>query len=297
MKKVIVIGTFVADILLKEYDLNSVKMDNISFLGHCGINVGGNACNVAMDLRKMGIEVQAMGKVAGDEFGNYILNEMKAIGIDCSCMQRDESVNTGVSVIFIDNNGEKAILQYTGANNNLAFDERGIDEDIDAAIITGLGLIPEIEDKLLEITEFFAKKGIPIIIDTSANTSNLMPKLNRKVLHNIDYIIINEREVLDLTQAESIDAAFEILRACGCHNLIVKVGERGAFFRGEKKSFSKPGIKTVAVDTTGAGDAFLSGFTYALLNGSEVEACVEFANKMGARCVEAIGSTSNICLA
>ncbi len=86
MKKVIVIGTFVADILLKGYDLSRVQLDNIAFLGSCGINVGGNACNVAMDLRKLGVGVQVMGRVAGDEFGNYILNEMKGIGIDCSCM-------------------------------------------------------------------------------------------------------------------------------------------------------------------------------------------------------------------
>lgn len=294
MKKVIVIGTFVADILLKGYDLSRVQLDNIAFLGSCGINVGGNACNVAMDLRKLGVGVQVMGRVAGDEFGNYILNEMKGIGIDCSCMQYDETVNTGVSVVFIEKNGEKAILQYVGANNALAFDEMGIDKDVDAAIITGLGLIPEIEDSLFEITEFFTNRKIPVIIDTSANTSNLLAKMDSKVLRNIDYMIINEREVLDLTKADSISCAAEMLRNRGCRNLIVKVGERGAYFWGEGKTFLKEGIKTTVVDTTGAGDAFLSGFTYALLDGADVEECVEFANMLGSCCVEKMGSTNNI---
>lgn len=296
MRKVIVIGTFMADILLKGYKLDCVKPDNISFLKSCNVNVGGNGCNVAVNLKKLGLDVQIMGNIAKDELGLFIINEMEELGINHSCIQYSEDLATGVSIIFIEKNGEKGILQYVGANRNLSFKADGLDEEEGVAVITGLGLIPKIENDLEQITKHLKQHNKTIIVDTSANTCNLMDKLEREALANIDYFLINEREVMDLTKTDTIEKAAEYLLERGCKNVIIKVGEKGAYYFNKTDSFYKIGIDTNVVDTTGAGDAFLAGFTYALLHEYDMELCVEIANKVGAKCVEKIGSTSNVCL-
>lgn len=292
MKKIIVIGTYIIDILLKGYDINEIKPDNITFLDSCNMSIGGNAGNVAVNLRKYDFDVQVLGRVARDKLGSYIIQELEDLNVICNCMQFEDNLYTGVSIVFIENNGEKAILQYVGANHCLSFQEEGLYEEPDAVIITGLGLIPEIEEHLAEITDYFKKKHAIIIADTSANTKFLLKKLDSRVLSNIDYFMINEREILDLTDERNIEDAAQILCKRGGKNVIVKMGERGAYCCGNDMNFYKEAVKTNIVDTTGAGDAFVAGFTYALLNSMDIETCVEIANIEGASCVEKIGSTS-----
>lgn len=294
MKKVIVIGTYIIDLLLKGYDINAIKPDNITFLDSCKMSIGGNAGNVAVNLKKYDFDVQVLGRVARDKLGSYIIRELEDLDVICNCMQFEDDCYTGVSIVFIENNGEKAILQYVGANHRLSFQKEGLYEDADAVIITGLGLIPEIEEHLVEITDYFKKKDMIIIADTSANTEFLLKKFDSRALSNIDYFMINEREILDLTNESNIEDAAQILCDRGSKNVIVKMGERGAYCFGSDKNFYKEAVKTGIVDTTGAGDAFLAGFTYALLNSMDIETCVEIANMEGASCVRKIGSTSYV---
>lgn len=293
-KQVIVIGTYIVDILLKGYDISSIKPDNIAFLDSCKMSIGGNAGNVAVNLKKYDLGVQVLGKVAKDKFGSYVIHELEKCDVKTNCMQYSEGCGTGVSIVFIENNGEKAILQYIGVNRELKFESEGLSKDAEAVVITGLGLIPEIEDQLEEITNYFKCKGKVIITDTSAYTSYLLPKLNERVLKSIDYFMVNEREILDLTKQNNIIDAAQMLLKKGSRNVIVKMGEKGAYYFGSNINFYKPAEKADIVDTTGAGDAFLSGFTYALLKGMSIERCIDIANKEGACCVERLGSTSYV---
>lgn len=294
MSDVIVIGTFIVDILLKGYKLENIKPDNISFMDSCKMGVGGNGCNVAVDLARLGVRVQVMGNIAQDNWGTFILDEMKRLNIDSRCMQISNDVGTGVSVIFVEENGEKGILQYVGANKNLSFKQEGLDDESGIVVITGLGLIPEIEDNFKQISGYFKHKNKLILVDTSANTGVLIEKMKNNICTDIDYFLVNEREAFDLSECNDIEEAADYLLGLGNKNVIIKLGDRGAYFANKATRFYKQAVETDVVDTTGAGDAFLSGFVYGLIHKMDIEKCVELSNKVGSACVEKVGATTNI---
>ena len=83
----------------------------------------------------------------------------------------------------------------------------------------------------------------------------------------------------------------------GAKNVVIKLGSKGSFLRleNESKGTVYPCIKGItAVDTTGAGDSFCSGFIAAYARGYEPSECIKIANATGALCVGAMGATTGI---
>ena len=82
----------------------------------------------------------------------------------------------------------------------------------------------------------------------------------------------------------------------GVKNVIIKLGSNGSFLRreGNAKGEIYPPFFVNAVDTTGAGDSFCSGFLAAFASDMPLNECMVFANAVGAHCVTKKGATTGI---
>ncbi|NLO12687.1 MAG: carbohydrate kinase family protein [Clostridiales bacterium] len=110
------------------------------------------------------------------------------------------------------------------------------------------------------------------------------------ILEAVDFYIPNELEAMRVTQATSPGAAARVL-AEHFEHVVVKLGGEGCLlYSGGRETVVPPlpGIK--AVDTTGAGDAFLAGFVYGLIKGAPLPQAVLYGNITGAACVEKVGA-------
>lgn len=110
------------------------------------------------------------------------------------------------------------------------------------------------------------------------------------ILQAVDFYIPNELEAMRVTQASSPGAAARVLAEYFEH-VVVKLGGEGCLlYSGGRETVVPPlpGIK--AVDTTGAGDAFLAGFVYGLIKGAPLPQAVLYGNITGAACVEKVGA-------
>lgn len=114
----------------------------------------------------------------------------------------------------------------------------------------------------------------------------------RMLLEMSDYYLPNRKEALKITGASSVDEAAEKLSGY-LKNVIIKLDGDGCLIRDESGTKIIPpmtGIK--AIDSTGAGDAFLCGFTYGIYHGYGLADCVRFGNITGGTCVQAVGCVS-----
>ena len=111
----------------------------------------------------------------------------------------------------------------------------------------------------------------------------------RDVLSAVYLFSPNEKEALKLTGADSVRSALLKLAEYVEHP-IVKLGKEGALFlcQGEVVHVDPVDFDNI-VDTTGAGDAFLGGVTYGLLQGWELHRCVELGNYAGGKATTGIG--------
>ena len=76
----------------------------------------------------------------------------------------------------------------------------------------------------------------------------------------------------------------------GIKNVIITLGEKGLFYTNGKDEIYIEATRVKAIDTTGAGDAFNGGFSFALLKEKKIKECLEFANKVAGLSTTKLGA-------
>src|SRR5262249_20174278 len=112
-----------------------------------------------------------------------------------------------------------------------------------------------------------------------------------RVLDETDVLFLNRTEALALTGARDVRGALKVLSEhVPC--VVVKLGPKGAMAVRRGETFTAPGFRVDAVDTTGAGDSFAAGFVSASLRGASIEECLRVANACGALSTRRAGGTA-----
>ena len=221
---------------------------------------GGKGANQALAAEKLGAEVCLIGRVGNDGMADEALSLMESFGVDLSGVETDIAAPTGVALIAVDPSGENQIVVAAGANHLVTPEQ--LPSRIECPLIVQLELpIETVEAAVGRATGFVC-----------ANLAPAAP-VSEALLRRADLIVVNE-----------VEAAFygDLLHHGG-GRVVVTQGSRGAemYHRGVKVAWATPPA-IVAVDATGAGDAFVGAITVALLEGMEPQAALRFACAAGA---------------
>src|SRR2546430_499542 len=231
------------------------------------LGFSGKGANQAAAARLCGAHVGMVAKVGNDLFGPATIKNFEAQGIDATFVRIAEGVSSGVAPIFVEPSGQNRIIVVKGANDTLS------PEDVDAAatlLRKADTIIMQFEVPLPTVyhTVKFAKaNGIRCIV----NPAPAQP-VDYKEGGAADYFVPNESEAQAITgmPVESIDDArncAEFLLHQGMRRVVITLGERGALAAGPDRTELVPAFKVQAVDTTGAGDAFIGSFAVFLSEG------------------------------
>jgi ribokinase len=123
-------------------------------------------------------------------------------------------------------------------------------------------------------------------------------KLHDYLLKHVWLITPDETEAeiitgIKITSDSSAENAANVLRKRGVKNVIITLGEKGAYLNTDEFSGLIPGISVEAVDTTAAGDVFNGAIAVALSEGKKIEEAVKFANKAAALSVTRLGAQAS----
>ncbi len=251
------------------------------------IGFGGKGSNQAVMAARLGANVTVVAKLGKDVFGENYLQNYKAQGIDTTYVMFDETRFSGVAPITVDDNtGQNSIVIVPGANDGLSpADVRASRAAIDNADI----VICQLETPLDSTLEAFriAKEGKAVTIFNPAPARELPEEL----LSLTDIFVPNEVEAAMLlekstaTVEEAMAVTLEFLER-GPKRVIITLGSRGAVFAsvGEAPQFVEA-EKVKAVDTTGAGDAFVGSLAYFIGNKFPLRKAVERAGAIATRSV------------
>ena len=248
---------------------------------------GGKGANQAVIAAHCGAEVHFVGKLGRDLFGDSIAENFKKVGIDSEYVERSDTPN-GVAHIWVDANGENRIIIIPGANHEI--ESKKAIEAIES--IAGLAVVVaqcEIKQEVTLAAFSAAKKrGCATIL----NPAPYQP-LSKALLAVTDWIIPNETEFKELHgQAPTSDDVLRSFRPG--KNSIVTLGSEGAVLitsDGDLTRMSAP--KVNAVDTTGAGDAFVGVFAFGLASGKNPEDAMKLGVKVASMSVTRKGAQSS----
>ncbi len=249
---------------------------------------GGKGANQAVAAARLGVRTWFAGCVGDDAFGAIQRETLAAAGVDISRLKIHPDQPTGTAVIFVAETGQNSIVVVPSANYGILPDDvqalEPLFDEIDAVLLQ-----LEIPLETVAATLNLARaKGVLSILDAGP-AQKVAPELVGKAA----VVSPNETEAEAMTgiavnSVKDAARAAEALHGMGASEVVVKLGERGAYYLGDE-SFHVPAFPVNAVDTTAAGDAFTAALAYAWRLAPRREAIV-FANAAGALAATVAGA-------
>ena len=249
---------------------------------------GGKGANQAVMSGLMGAETYMITCLGDDVYADMTIENYKKNGVNVDYIQRVPG-SSGVAPIWVDSSGQNRIIVVSGANDLINGDDavEAIKKIGDLKAIIGQFEIPlEVTEKVFE----YAK---------SNNITTILNPAPAKIpsgslLDVTDWFIPNEVEFetisgLSAFEDNNLINYSESIKS----NLIVTLGEKGASYieNGVVKKVKAPKVK--AIDTTGAGDAFVGAFSYAIASDFTIEDSVKLGIERASDSVTKPGTQSS----
>jgi ribokinase len=242
---------------------------------------GGKGANQAVAAARLGAAVRMAGCCGDDEFGARLRAGLAAEGIDVAGLRAVPGVSSGLALITVDPAGENSIAVAAGANGHAG------EAEVAAAFAQGcdvLVLSAEIPVPVLAAALRRARaEGVRAVL----NLAPVPEGADGLLAEPPDWLVVNAQEAAALAAAPGDgagpgqDAAAGLATRLG-GNVVVTLGAAGAVLAGPAGTVTVPGFRVSAVDTVGAGDAFVGALAVALASGLDPAGAVTAACAAGA---------------
>ena len=231
-------------------------------------SLGGNSINVAVGLAKLGEDVSAYTTIGDDMIGKWILKELEKTEVKTTLVKTEKDCGSDMSAIIVDgNSSDRVIFSSHIANKKLVFDAGRIGNP--KWLFVG-----DLSGDWLKITDdiLFAAKKRNINLAFNPRQKTIHENVG-KVIETIavsEILFVNKDEAIEIVDGSSYSAVRELMEnekylseslyKIGVAMVVITDGERGAWGYDGKNFLHVDAMLRKVVDTTGAGDAFTSGF-------------------------------------
>jgi sugar/nucleoside kinase (ribokinase family) len=260
-------------------------------------HLGGNGANTSLALATLGIPVRLLGAAGRDDHGKFLLNALRAAGVDTSLIAYTDAA-TAATIVMIGPAGERKFLHRLGASAEafptpLNFTDAVID-GMSHYHLASLFLLPNLRLHAAETLARARRAGLATSLDTNWDPTGRWMLDLAPCLEHVDMLFINEDEARMTTGSSDTGKAAAILLNCGVRMAVMKLGRRGCAIYTQGCKAECPAFDVEARDTTGAGDCFVAGFLAARLRGASIEEAGTFANAVAALSVQRIGGAAGV---
>lgn len=275
-------------------------------------NPGGAPANVAIAVAKNGLKAGFCGKLGDDDFGHFLAKTLEENHVEVLCNSFCKEATTTMAFVTLSERGQRSFTfsRKPGADMFLMKDDVKV-SDIDSSKIVHAGSCSLSKEPAASSTVYALKtaheKGRMVSFDI--NYRNLMwdddrEAATRKVYEifpYVDFLKISEEEADMVGGTKNI---FSLMKSNGITLTVNTLGPNGAecYFDGQILKVS--GTNDVPVDTTGAGDAFWSGFLSSILiqginslsdlTVEKIRKALNYGNAAGSICIRSMGAVSSL---
>lgn len=251
------------------------------------VGFGGKGANQAVMAAKLGAHVSMVGMLGDDAFGRDYLDNFRAQGVDVTHVGVSSAASTGVAPIWVDErSGNNAIVIVPGTNALLTpADVEGAKDAIAAADV----VVCQWEIPIECVTTAF---GIARAAGATTvfNPAPAHAELPAEIYGLTDVLCPNESETELLTgmpvdTLEQVEAAARELIGRGARSVVCTLGERGSLLVDGDGVVHLATDRVDAVDTTGAGDAFVGSLAFFLGCGLPLAEAATRAGRIATRSV------------
>ena len=261
------------------------------------LTLGGHACNVSVDLAKLGVKVGITARVGNDLFGEFLRQELTRAGVHSVNLVETPGKDTSGTLIINVKGEDRRFIHTIGANGE--FDGREVSAEAlratRALYVGALFALPKLTASALQALLQQARAvGVPTVLDVVIPGPGDYLTTLKEVLPWTDVFMPNTDEAAQITGETDPLVQAEVFRRLGARTVIITCGGEGAVVVNETDRFRSGVFRMEYVDGTGSGDAFGAGFILGLLEGADPRRCVEIGSALGASAVRRSGATAGV---
>ena len=269
---------------------NTIKIEKIE--------AGGSVANTMAGIAYLKGDPSFIGKINSDEFGKIYKKSLEKINVNFRYSEKNESLPTGASIIFITPDSERTMCTYLGISSQLSKSDINEDDIKDYEIIFLEGYLWDkgtSEEMFKHIINLAKKNNIKIAMSLSdifCVTRHRKDFFNL-LINDLNILIGNENEINELMQKNNLlDSINEIIKI---NKLIIITRNANGSLAVSNSEITNCEIVKVekVLDLTGAGDLFASGFFKEYLNKSNIKQCLQRGSELAAKIIQKIGARLN----
>ncbi len=251
---------------------------------------GGSACNTAVGIGRLGGISRFVGKRGNDGTGHAFHRALTQRCVEPVLMT--SALPTGRVLSIITPDAQRTMITYLGASADTQPHEITPAHFNDSAVVHMEGYLLFNPDLMIAALKAAKQAGVRVSLDLASFTVVEQSKsiLDDLIAKYVDILIANEDEALAYTGLRDETQALE----CLAHNVDIaalKIGARGSLIHNGNRIYRIPAMGTgTAVDTTGAGDLWASGFLFGMVNGFDLEKCGRIASACGFEVCQVVGA-------
>lgn len=258
-----------------------------------GTYFGGKGANQAVMAARLGGQITMIAKVGSDSFGQQYIDNYKANGIVTDYVSVTTEVPTGIASITVNEQGQNSIIVVGGANN--AITPKDI-ENAAPVIRESQVAVCQLEiplESTIRFLEIAKEYHVPTIFNPAP-----AQELPEKIYQLSDYFCPNETEAalmagIPVNSAEDAEKAAKVFLGKGAGAVIITLGSNGSLFVSDEKTIYVPTEKVRAVDSTGAGDAYIGSMAFFVASGYPVAEAMKKASHAAALSVQKSGAQTS----
>ncbi|MGL6049259.1 MAG: ribokinase [Aeromonas salmonicida] len=292
MNRLVVLGSVNADHVLR---VPHFPRPGETLTGHSyQVVPGGKGANQAVAATRLGAPVSFIARIGDDAIGQQMRQGFEQDGIDVSAVELDETLPTGIAIIYVSDEGENSIGISAEANGALS---PAMVKRHEAMIADAHTLLLQLEvplESVFEAAKLARSHGTRVVLNPAPAR-----QLPADLLALVDLITPNQTEAELLTGVKVSDEASAAQAAdrfhqMGISDVMITLGSQGVYCSNARQQQLIPGFRVEAVDTTAAGDTFNGALLAAELAGADFNAAVRFAHGAAALSVTKFGAQSSI---
>lgn len=257
-------------------------------------SLGGGGANVAVGCAHFGLDCAVIGKIGENPFKQMIIQKLVKKGVSCEFLKAEKEY-MNISSILLDKSGERTIIHYRTPHAHVILNDYLSDKIIPSKIIY-MGNMPDVSyAERIHTLSLFKKQSSMICLslgildcrDKFAHLKNLLACADILILNTHEYaeLVKKEYTVIDFNKSSADLIQFDN------RLLILTDGEKGSYAYYKKTVFYQKAIPPKKiVDTTGAGDAFTSGFLSTYLNHKDIQKAMCAGAEYASMIVSKIGA-------
>ncbi len=264
---------------------------------------GGDTSNAAVAAARQGASVGYVTALGTDMPGDRFMALWAREGVDTSCVVRTDRYQTGVYFVTHDAAGHH-FLHYRTGSAAAMYSVADVPKAAIAAArmiyVSGIsqGISVSACDAVFAAIDLAVRHDVPVAYDTNYRPRLWPPARAAAVMHAamraVTYALPGFDDVQVLTGLTDPDAMLDFYLRLGPKVVMLRMGTAGAYLATADRRVRIPAHSVVAVDATGAGDAFCGSFLARILAGDEPEAAARYAGVAAALACTGYGAVAPI---